>query len=74
MNEKARKFRIARYRCMACLLYLERGNLFLSGETRVHYNCGGFVVSIRDTKMPELQEAWRDRVAEMDERLAEEGI
>lgn len=74
MNEKARKFRIAKYRCMACLLYLEKGNFFLSGETKVHYNCGGFVVSIRDTKMPEFQEAWRDRVAEMDERLAEEGI
>ena len=74
MNEKARKFRIARYRCMACLLYLERGNFFFSGEMRVHYNCGGFIVPIKDIKMPEFQEAWRDRVAEMDERLVEESI
>lgn len=74
MNEKARKYRIAEHKCLACLKYLERGHFFTSGETKVHYNCGGFVLPVKKTPMPEDQKAWFDRivVTEKSERFITE--
>lgn len=72
MNEKARKHRMADHRCLACLKYLERGYFFSSGDTKVHYDCGGFVLPVKKRPMPAIQVAWRDRVAELEESIAEE--
>jgi hypothetical protein len=60
MNVVARPYRRAKARCLACLLYLERGDYFFSGEERVHYNCGGFVMSVQDRDLPRNQKSWRD--------------
>jgi hypothetical protein len=62
MNETARAYRPVKARCLACLLYLERGDYFFSGDDRVHYNCGGFVMAVAEREMPRNQIPWRDQV------------
>ena len=71
MNEKARVFRIATDKCLACLLYLEKSEYFVSGEVRVHYRCGGFVIPIVSTPKPAVQEPWRDRLARQEDSAVE---
>lgn len=71
MNERARHFRPATARCLACLMYLVRGDYFFSGEDKVHYRCGGFVMSVAEREMPRNQVPWRDRIGE-EEISAEE--
>lgn len=62
MNERAKCFRPAQARCLACLMYLVRGDFFSSGEAKVHYNCGGFVMLVADREMPREQIPWRDYI------------
>lgn len=62
MNEIARAYRPARARCLACLIYLERGDYFFSGDDKVHYNCGGFVMSVAEREMPRNQISWKDLI------------
>lgn len=64
MNELARGYRPVRARCLACLMYLERGDYFFSGDNKVHYGCGGFVMSVAEREMPRNQAPWRDRIGE----------
>ena len=68
MNETAKSYAVASARCLACLLYLQRGDYFVSGEEKVHYNCGGFVLDVVPKPMPTIQNPWRDRVEEMEKR------
>ena len=72
MNEYARVHLTSSARCLACLMYLQRGDYFVSGDLIVHYGCGGFVMTIGRTAMPAVQEPWRDRVAELEKKSAEE--
>lgn len=71
MNERARRYRPAKARCLACLMYLVRGDYFFSGDDKVHYGCGGFVMSVAEREMPRDQIPWRDRIGE-EEISAEE--
>ena len=72
MNEIARAYTITSARCLACLLYLQKGDYFVSGEEKVHYNCGGFVMEVATKPMPPVQKPWRDRLEEMEKRMMEE--
>ena len=71
MNPLARRYIKANARCLACLLYLDRGEYGLSGETRVHYGCGGIVMEVVEREMPRKQIPWRDRIGR-EEDVAEE--
>jgi Helix-turn-helix domain len=62
MNSQARQFRRASARCLACLVYLERGDYAFSGDSRIHYGCGGFVMLVLERDMPRKQIPWRDRI------------
>jgi hypothetical protein len=62
MNYQAKQFRRASARCLACLVYLERGEYAISGDSRVHYGCGGFVMLVLERDMPRKQIPWRDRI------------
>ncbi len=64
MNERARQYRPVTARCLACLMYLVRGDYFFSGDDKVHYECGGFVMSVAEREMPRDQIPWRDRIGE----------
>jgi len=44
MKGEAKGFREKKYRCFACLKRLDRGDFGMSGDKRVHYGCGGFVI------------------------------
>ena len=72
MNSKARAHRPARARCLACLLYLERADYGISGDAKVHYGCGGFVIMVAEREMPEKQIRWRDRISGQEDSSAEE--
>ena len=62
MNPLARSYRKAVARCLACHLYLERGDYGFSGDAKVHYGCGGFVMSVVEREMPRKQIPWRDSI------------
>ena len=62
MNSIARSYRKAVARCFACHLYLERGDYGFSGDAKVHYGCGGFVMSVVEREMPRKQIPWRDSI------------
>ena len=44
MKGEAKDYREKKYRCFACLRRLDRGDFGMSGDKRVHYGCGGFVI------------------------------
>jgi hypothetical protein len=72
MNPLARRYIKANARCLACLLYLDRGEYGLSGETRVHYGCGGIVIKVIEREMPRKQIPWRDRIGREEELVEED--
>jgi hypothetical protein len=72
MNSQARQFRRASARCLACLVYLERGDYAFSGDSRIHYGCGGFVMLVLERDIPRKQIPWRDRIGREGESSAEE--
>jgi len=47
MSEKAKSFRIRNYRCFACLKLIDRGEFGFSSDKKVHFGCGGYVISIK---------------------------
>jgi Helix-turn-helix domain len=62
MNYQARQYRRANAKCLACLVYLDRGEYAVSGDSRIHYGCGGFVMLVLERDMPRKQIPWRDRI------------
>jgi DNA-binding transcriptional ArsR family regulator len=44
MKSEAKKHREKKYRCFACLKRLDRGDFGMSGDQRIHFGCGGFVI------------------------------
>lgn len=64
MNSLARQFRVSKARCLACLLYVERSDYGFSGKTKVHYGCGGIVLSVAPRVMPRNQVPYRDIIRE----------
>ena len=72
MNSQARQYRRASALCLACLLYLERGDYAISGDSRVHYGCGGFVMLVLEREMPRKQIPWRDRIGRDEVDVPEE--
>ena len=72
MNSIARQFRRATARCLACLMYLERADYGLSGNTKVHYGCGGLVTFVTEREMPRKQIPWRDRIGGQEDSVEEE--
>lgn len=72
MNSRARAYRTAVAKCLACLRYIERGDYGFSGDAKVHYGCGGFVMSVVGREMPSKQISWRDSIIGGEETSAEE--
>jgi hypothetical protein len=52
MSDEAKLFRKKAYRCFACLKLLDRGDFGFSGDKRVHFGCGGFVIKVKARNFP----------------------
>ena len=72
MNSRARAYRTATAKCLACLRYLERGEYGMSGDAKVHYGCGGFVMSVLARELPRKQIPWRDSIIGEEDPSVEE--
>jgi hypothetical protein len=72
MNARAKAYRTAVAKCIACLRYLERGDYGFSGDAKVHYGCGGFVMSVVSREMPRKQIPWRDSIIGEEDLSVEE--
>ena len=53
MRKDVSNYRIKAYRCFACLGYLDKSGFGVSGDKKVHYGCGGFVIQVKPTYQPE---------------------
>lgn len=64
MNHVARRYIKAVGRCLACLRYVQRSDINISGDLKAHYGCGGVVMWVAERELPEKQVPWRDRIGD----------
>jgi hypothetical protein len=56
MSEKAKGYRVKMYRCFACLALIDRGEFGISGDKKVHFGCGGYVISVKPRNISNSRE------------------